>query len=132
MLRISFISTTYIILFELKEYLCIILVFSCSIFIFATKTCCFFSFNKNKNWFAALTNAAILKTKLLAGNDHVIDIFSGEDMENISLSHKCVPYSILIGRHQIHWTSIPVHLQIVTQLILCIFSILLSLGRILS
>ena len=96
MLRISFISTYYIILFELKEYLCIILVLSCSIFIFATKRCCFFSFNKDKNWFAALTKAAMLKTKLLAGNDHVIDIFTGEDMENISFSHKCVPYSIVV------------------------------------
>ena len=42
MLKIGFLSTNYIILFELKEYLRIILVFSCSIFIFAKKTCCFF------------------------------------------------------------------------------------------
>ncbi len=84
MLKITFISTNYIILFELKEYLCIILVFSCSIFIFATITYCFF-FQQNENWFAALTKVAILKTKLLAGNDHVIDIFTSEDMENISL-----------------------------------------------
>ena len=93
MLKISFISTNYIILFELKEYLCIILVFSCSIFIFATITCCFLSFNKDDNWFAALTKVAILKTKLLAGNDHVIDIFTSEDMENISL---CI-FSILLS-----------------------------------
>ena len=36
--------------------------------------------------FAALTNIAILKIfaeKLLAGNDHVIDIFTSENMENI-------------------------------------------------
>ena len=33
----------------------------------------FFSFNKDENWFATLTKVAILKTKLLAGNDHVID-----------------------------------------------------------
>ena len=45
----------------------------------------FFSFNKDENWFAALTKVAILKTKLLAGNDHVMDIFTSEDMENISL-----------------------------------------------
>ena len=45
------------------------------------------SLNKGENWFAALTNIAILKTqiKLLAGNDHVIDIFTSEDMENILL-----------------------------------------------
>ena len=48
MLKISFISTNYIILFELKEYLCIILVFSCSIFIFSTITCCFFLSTKMK------------------------------------------------------------------------------------
>ncbi len=45
----------------------------------------FFSFNKDENWFATLTKVAIFKTKLLAGNDHVIDIFTSEDMENISL-----------------------------------------------
>ncbi len=45
----------------------------------------FFSFNKDENWFATLKKVAILKTKLLAGNDHVIDIFTSEDMENISL-----------------------------------------------
>ncbi len=45
----------------------------------------FFSFNKDENWFAALTKGAILKTKLLTGNDNVIDIFTSEDMENISL-----------------------------------------------
>ncbi len=40
----------------------------------------FFSFNKDENWFAALnTKVSILKTKLLAGNDHVIDIFTSED-----------------------------------------------------
>ncbi len=48
MLKISFILTNYIILFELIEYLCIILVFSCSIFIFATITCCFFLSTKIK------------------------------------------------------------------------------------
>ncbi len=31
----------------------------------------FFSFNNDENWFATLTKVAILKTKLLAGNDHV-------------------------------------------------------------
>ena len=38
----------------------------------------FFSFNKEENWFGTLTKVAILKTKLLAGNDHVIDIFASE------------------------------------------------------
>ena len=87
MLKISFISTNYIILFKLKEYLCIILVFSSSSFIFATKTCCFFLSTKIKigSQVAALTKVAILKTKLLAGNDHVVDIFTNKDMENISL-----------------------------------------------
>ncbi len=69
------------------------LVFSCGMFIFATKTCCCFSFNKDENWFPALTKVAILKTKLLAGNDHVIDIFTNEDMENILL---CI-FSILLS-----------------------------------
>ncbi len=50
------------------------LVFSCGMFIFVTKTCCRFL-----KWFADLTKVAILKTKLLAGNDHVIDIFTSED-----------------------------------------------------
>ena len=94
MLEISFISTNYIMLFELKEYLCIILVFSCCMFIFATKTCTlFFSLNEDENWFAALTKVAILKTKLLARNDHVIDIFTSKEMENISL---CI-FSILLS-----------------------------------
>ena len=93
MLKISFISTNYIILFELKEYLCIILVFSCSIFIFATITCCFFLSTKMKIGSRTLTKVAILKTKLLAGNDHVIDIFTSEDMENILL---CI-FSILLS-----------------------------------
>ncbi len=57
----------------------------------------FFSFNKDENWFAALTKVAILKTKLLAGNDHVIHIYvhicTSEDMENISL---CI-FSILLS-----------------------------------
>ena len=53
----------------------------------------FFSYNKDENWFAALTKGAILKTKLLAGNDNVIDIFTREDMENISL---CI-FSILLS-----------------------------------
>ncbi len=51
-----------------------------------------FSFNKHDNWFATLT-VGILKTKLLAGNDHVIDIFTSEDVENISL---CI-FSILLS-----------------------------------
>ena len=46
----------------------------------------FFSFNKDETWFASIRKVAIVKTKLLAGNDHVIDIFTSEDMENISLS----------------------------------------------
>ena len=40
----------------------------------------FFSFNKDENWFATLKKVAILKTKLLAENDHVIDIFTSEDI----------------------------------------------------
>ncbi len=53
----------------------------------------FFSFNKDENWFATLTKVAIFKTKLLAGNNHAIDIFTSEDMENISL---CI-FSILLS-----------------------------------
>ncbi len=60
---------------------------------FCDKNMLFFSFNKDENWFVALTKVAILKTKLLAGNDHVIDIFTSEDMENISL---CI-FSILLS-----------------------------------
>ncbi len=41
----------------------------------------------------AVTKVAVLKTKLLAGNDHVIDMFTSEDMENISL---CI-FSILLS-----------------------------------
>ncbi len=52
---------------------------------FCDKNILLFSFNKDENWFADLTKVVILKTKLLAGNDHVIDIFTSEDMENISL-----------------------------------------------
>ena len=88
MLKINFISTNYIILFELKEYLCIILVFSCSIFIFATKACRFFLSTKMK-----IGSRLLQKSPLLAGNDHVIDIFTSEDMENISL---CI-FSILLS-----------------------------------
>jgi hypothetical protein len=64
-------SINYTILSKFKEYLGIILVFACSIFSFSTKT--------------YLANVSILKTNLLAENDHVIDIFTSEDMENISL-----------------------------------------------
>ena len=53
----------------------------------------FFSFNKYENWFAALTKVALLKTKLLGGNDHAIYIFTSEDMENIS---QCI-FSILLS-----------------------------------
>ncbi len=60
---------------------------------FCDKNMLFLSFNKDENWFVALTKVAILKTKLLAGNDHVIDIFTSEDMENISL---CI-FSILLS-----------------------------------
>ncbi len=96
MLKINFISTNYIILFELKEYLCIILVFSCSIFILylyfqsknPTKACRFFLSTKMK-----IGSRLLQKSPLLAGNDHVIDIFTSEDMENISL---CI-FSILLS-----------------------------------
>ncbi len=71
MLKINFISTNYTIIFELKEYLH---VHHLSAFFQQ------FHFNKDENWFAALTKVAILKTKLLAGNDHVIDIFTSEDL----------------------------------------------------
>ena len=42
-----------------------------------------------------LSQVAILKTKLLTGNDHVIDIFTSEDMENQNIS-LCV-FSILLS-----------------------------------
>ena len=92
MLKIRFISTNYIILFELKD----IPVHHFSVFLSYVHFCdenMFFSFNEDENWFAALTKVAILKTKLLAGNNHVIDIFTSEDMDNISL---CV-FSILLS-----------------------------------
>ncbi len=52
-----------------------------------------FSFNKDENSFVTLTRVPILKTKLSVGNDHVIDIFTSEDMENNSL---CI-FSILLS-----------------------------------
>ena len=61
----------------------IILVFSCSMFIFSTKTC--FLIEQWQKLVRFQTSVAILRTNLLAGNDHVIDIFTSEDMENISL-----------------------------------------------
>ncbi len=40
----------------------------------------FFFFQQNENWFATLTKVAILKTKLLAGNDHVkTKLLAGND-----------------------------------------------------
>ena len=60
--------------------------------IFSTKTC--FSLDKDKNRLPALTNVAMLKTKLLAGNDHVIDIIS-EDMQDISLCIFTIPLSAM-------------------------------------
>ena len=50
------------ILFKLKQYLYIF--FSCSISIFSTQTC---SFLKGEDWFAALTNLAILKKNKIIG-----------------------------------------------------------------
>ncbi len=93
MVKISFISTNYIIRFELKDYLCSILVFSSSSFHFCDQNMLFFSFNKDENWFAALTKVAILKRKFFAVNDHVTHIFTSEDIENISL---CI-FSILLS-----------------------------------
>ncbi len=87
----------YIILFELKEYLCIMLVFSCGMFIFATKTCCFFLSTKMKIRSSYKSrhfeNKIIRVITEIIGNDHVIDIFTSEDMENISL---CI-FSILLS-----------------------------------
>ena len=37
-------------------------------------------------------------TKLLAGNDHVIDIFTSEDMENISHCVFLVPHCLLYNK----------------------------------
>ena len=63
--------------------------------IFSTKTCFSLDKDKNvKNRLPALTNVAMLKTKLLAGNDHVIDII-GEDMQDISLCIFTIPLSIM-------------------------------------
>ena len=58
----------------------------------------FFSFNKGENWSVALRKVAILKTKLLAGNDHVIDIFTSEDIENniYLFFYLCMPSDIFL------------------------------------
>ncbi len=97
MLKIRFISTNYIILFELKD----IPVHHFSVFLSYVHFCdknMFFSFNKDENWFAALTKVAILKAKLLAGNDHVIDIFTSEEIWKISHCVFSVPYCQLCNK----------------------------------
>jgi hypothetical protein len=51
-------------------------------------------------------NVAILKTNFLAGNGHVIDIFTSEDMENISLRifrFLTVYYKIERVKKRFHW-----------------------------
>jgi hypothetical protein len=58
------ISANYIILFQFKEYLCIILVFSCSIVIFSIKRCCFFFQQTWKLVRRSYTNVAILNTQI--------------------------------------------------------------------
>ncbi len=51
---------------------------------------CFLSLNKDKIWFAALYKRRHFEnTNLLAGNNHVIDVFTSEDMGNIH----CVLYN---------------------------------------
>ena len=61
--------------------------------IFSTKTC--FSLDKDKNRLPALTNVAMLKTKLLAGIDHVIEDIISEDMQDISLCIFTIPLSAM-------------------------------------
>ena len=52
---------------------------------------------------------AILKTKLLAGNDHVIDIFTSEDMENISLCiFQYLTVNYIINLHMLRITVVVV------------------------
>ena len=56
-----------------------------TIFSFCGQNRVVFSLNKDKNWITVIkASIAILKTNLLVGNDRVIDIFTSEDMENIS------------------------------------------------
>ena len=56
-------------------------------FHFSTQTYHFF-FDKDENWFPAITDVAILKTQII----HMIEISTSEDMENISL---CILYCLL-------------------------------------
>ena len=78
-------STSNIELLKFKEYHGIILVFSCIILFFdLDKNMLFFLRMKTKIG-SPFLDFAILKTNLLAGNDHVIDILTSEDVENISL-----------------------------------------------
>ena len=78
-------STKYIILSKFNVYLGIILVFSCGIFILSTTTLLFFLRIKTKIGSPLLAERRHFENKFLAGNDHVIDIFTSEDTENISL-----------------------------------------------
>ena len=86
------------ILFKLKQYQYIVLLFSCIISIFLTHVV--FSLNKGENWFAALTDIAILKTQNHIGGKWSCDrIFSSEDMENILLCIS-VSYSLLYNKYR--------------------------------
>ena len=67
MLKISFISTNYIILFELKEYLCIILVFSSSSFIFATKKIVVFFFQQRWKLVRGSYKSRHFENKIIGG-----------------------------------------------------------------
>ena len=75
-----------------------------TIFSFCGQNHVVFSLNKDKNWITALkASVAILKTNLLVGNDRVIDIFTSEDMENVSqcvfsLPHRLTVYNVLGNR----------------------------------
>ena len=63
---------------------------------FQQKHDCCFSLIKDENWFATLTWVSILNTKLLAGNEHVIDIFTGKHIKNISLCSYRILLSTII------------------------------------
>ena len=81
------------VLFKLKEYLYIILVFSCSTVFpfFSTQTCSFFLEQRWKLVRCSYKHRHFENTKLLAENDYVIDIFTGH--KNILL---CT-FSILVS-----------------------------------
>jgi hypothetical protein len=78
-------TTENIILCKFKEYLGIISVFSCSIFIFLITDMLFFIEQRQKLVRRSSNERRHFENTFLAGNDHVIDIVTSEDMENISL-----------------------------------------------